>query len=61
MRARLLAPWLVNPVDQHSHDALPDTLLLSAGPGFGSQSKPAFPSVQVVREAPANEERKKLD
>lgn len=43
MRTRSLAPWLARTMGRHSHDALPDTLLLSAGPGFGSQSKPVFP------------------
>lgn len=28
---------------QRNHDALPDTVLLSAGPGFGIQSKTLFP------------------
>lgn len=45
----------------HSRDALPDTLLLSAGPGFGSQSRPVFPLALAVLEAPTNEEPKELN
>lgn len=61
MTARSLAPWLARAMGGHSRDALPDTLLLSAGPGFGSQSRPVFPLALAVLEAPTNEEPKGFD